>query len=166
MYLDSNIVFGVGIAILVIGIIFCIFPNFTMSFFTILVGLALLVLSISAIAVWYQTGRGTSAGNAMLVLGILGVICALACLIQPLSTAHTVTWLVALAIVIFGAAQLVSLLCASDIYGRNIAIVGAVIIVVLGICAMVRPQMVVQLVGVALIIEGISVMALSGMARL
>ena len=150
-----------GVVMLVIGLVFCLFPSSIMSFFTALVGLALLVMSISAIYTWAKGMKGSLLGTGVLVMGIIGLICGFTCLFQPLATASTITWLVALCVVVMGGAQLISLVFATGLPGRGVALAGAALVVIFGICAMVRPAMVVQFIGIALLVEGVSVVLLS-----
>ena len=165
MNLGKSLPLGTGALMLVIGIVLFAFPGFTMSLFTTIVGIGILVASISAIATWANGARDTLAGTATLALGIIGVLCAIACIFHPLSTASAITWLVCICVVVLGAAQLITMLLSRGMPGRGFGIVTTALVVVFGIGALLRPQLVVQFIGIALIVEGVSSIALCVMNR-
>ena len=150
-----NMGIGSGLILVVIGIIFLAFPAFTMVFFTTLVGLGILVIGISITMAWYKDMRGT------------GIIFSLVCLIHPLALATTMTWLVALAVVVCGIAQICGLVAMTGAPGRTVGIVGSAVVVLFGLLALLQPELVIQFMGISLLIEGITaiVMALAMQQR-
>lgn len=156
MFLDRGAVMGSGIVMLVFGIIFLVFPAFSMSFFAVMVGIAFLFGGISMLVSWWKGLRGSTAGVASAAFGVLGVAFALVCIVHPLAIASTLTWLVALCVVIAGISQLVALFLASGLPGRGIGIAATVIMTLFGVFALIWPPMVMQFIGISLIIEGAS----------
>lgn len=87
---NRGTLFGGGIVMVVLGIIFLAFPGFTMSFFTVLAGIGFLAGGISAIVAWWGT-REFGGGGGVLFFGILSIIFALVCFVHPLALATTLT---------------------------------------------------------------------------
>lgn len=164
MYLDKGALIGSGVVMLLFGIIFLVFPSFTMSFFAVMVGIAFLAGGISMIVSWWKGLRGTSVGVASLVFGILSVIFAIVCFVHPFALAATLTWLIALCVVIAGISQLIALFLASELPGRGIAIVTTILMILFGIFALTWPPMVVQFIGISLLIEGFSALIMGAIA--
>lgn len=165
MYIDKGAAIGSGIVMLVFGIIFLVFPAFTLSFLAVMMGIAFLFGGISMLVSWWRGLRDSAVGIATAVFGALSVIFALVCLIHPLAMASTLTWLVALCVVIAGISQLVALILASELQGRGIAIAATVIMTLFGIFALIWPPMVIQFLGISLIIEGVSAVIMGAVAR-
>ena len=165
MYANRGISLGSGIVLAIIGAVFLVFPAFSMSFITTLVGLCLLFASISTIASWYRSFRGSGVGTALLVLGLLLLVLALVCLLHPLATASTITWLAALLVVISGVAQLVTLLFAPYMPGRGIGFASTALVILFGVLALIQPALIAQFIGISCLIEGISFIAIAIMAR-
>jgi uncharacterized membrane protein HdeD (DUF308 family) len=162
-----NMGIGSGLILVVIGIIFLAFPAFTMVFFTTLVGLGILVIGISITMAWYKDMRGTGMGGGALFAGVICIIFSLVCLIHPLALATTMTWLVALAVVVCGIAQICGLVAMTGAPGRTVGIVGSAVVVLFGLLALLQPELVIQFMGISLLIEGITaiVMALAMQQR-
>lgn len=160
MYLDKGAVIGSGIVMLVFGIVFLVFPAFTLSFLAIMMGIAFLFNGISMLVSWWRGIRGSVLGIASAVMGALCIIFALICFIHPFAVASTLTWLVALCVVIAGVAQLIALLAAKELPGRGLGIIATIIVALFGIFALIWPPMVIQFLGISLVIEGISALIL------
>lgn len=151
---------GSGLILIVIGIVFLVFPVFTMAFFALLVGIGILVLGITIIMAWYQDMRGTGMGAGALFSGVVCLIFALVCLIHPLAMATTMTWLVALAVVICGIAQICGLIAMAGVPGRVAGIAGSAVVVLFGVLALLQPELIIQFMGISLLIEGITAIAM------
>lgn len=165
MYLDRGAAIGSGLVMLVFGIIFLVFPAFTLSFLAVMMGIAFLFGGISMLVSWWRGLRDSPMGIASAVFGVLSIIFALVCLIHPLAMASTLTWLVALCVVIAGIAQLVTLIMANGLPGRGIGIAATVIMTLFGIFALIWPPMVIQFLGISLIIEGASAIIMGVIAK-
>ena len=156
---------GTGIVFAVIGIIFLVFPAFTMSFFATLVGFGMLVAGISSLVVWFNDLRGTGTGGGMLFIGVICVIIAAVCFLHPLALAETVTWLVALAVVVSGIAQICGLVAMGSVPGRAVGIIGSAVVVLFGVLALAWPQLIIQFIGISLLIEGIMIFVMSAFSQ-
>lgn len=165
MYIDRGAAIGSGIVMLVFGIIFLVFPAFTLSFLAIMMGIAFLFGGISMLVSWWRGLRGSAVGTASAVFGVLSIIFALVCIVHPFAMASTITWLVALCVVIAGIAQLVALIMANGLPGRGIAIAATIIMTLFGVFALVWPPMVIQFLGISLIIEGTSAVIMGAVAK-
>lgn len=97
----------------------------------------------------------------VLATGILSIIFGLLCLLFPLAFAEAVIWFVAIAVIVFGIAQIISLITTRDINGRFVGILGSLIVVICGILALIWPPFVMQFIGASLLIEGITVIVMS-----
>ncbi len=86
-------------------------------------------------------------GAGVLATGILSIIFGLLCLLFPLAFAEAVIWFVAIAVIVFGIAQIISLITTRDINGRFVGILGSLIVVICGILALIWPPFVMQFIG-------------------
>lgn len=152
---------GSGIILAIIGIILFAFPTLSTMVFAMLVGFGILVVGINATYTWFSTLRGTGMGAGVLATGILSIIFGLLCLLFPLAFAEAVIWFVAIAVIVFGIAQIISLITTRDINGRFVGILGSLIVVICGILALIWPPFVMQFIGASLLIEGITVIVMS-----
>lgn len=160
MFLDKGTAIGSGLVMLVFGIIFLVFPAFTLSFFAIMMGVAFLFAGISMLVSWWRGLRGSIAGAASAIVGALSIIFSLVCFIHPFAVASTLTWLIALCVVLAGIAQTVTLVVAKELPGRGLGIAATVIMALFGVFALVWPPMVIQFLGISLLIGGISAIIL------
>lgn len=165
MYKNRGVSLGSGVVLAVIGAVLLLFPAASMSFFTILVGLCFLFAGFSALSAWSRTLRGTGFGTAVLAFSLLMIIIALVCIFHPLATASTLTWLVALLVVIGGVAQLATVIFAVGMPGRGIGAISTCIVILFGILALCWPPFIVQFIGVSCLIEGISLVVIALVAR-
>lgn len=152
---------GSGIILAIIGIILFAFPTLSTMVFAMLVGFGILVVGVNATYTWFSTLRGTGMGAGVLATGILSIIFGLLCLLFPLAFAEAVIWFVAIAVIVFGIAQIISLITTRDINGRFVGILGSLIVVICGILALTWPPFVMQFIGASLLIEGITVIVMS-----
>lgn len=152
---------GTGVILAIIGIILFAYPALSMSVFAMLVGFGILVMGINAIYTWFSTLRGTGMGGGVMVTGILSVIFGLLCLIYPLVFAEAMVWIVAIAVIVAGIAQIISLVTTRDVNGRAIGICGSLVVVLCGVLALVWPPFIMQFIGASLLIEGITVIVMS-----
>ena len=129
--------------------------------FAMLVGFGILVVGVNATYTWFSTLRGTGMGAGVLATGILSIIFGLLCLLFPLAFAEAVIWFVAIAVIVFGIAQIISLITTRDINGRFVGILGSLIVVICGILALIWPPFVMQFIGASLFIEGVTVIVMS-----
>ncbi len=155
---------GSGIILAIIGIILFVFPTLSMSVFAMLVGFGILVVGINATYVWFRTMRGTGAGGGVLFAGVLSIIFGMLCLLYPLVFAEVLTWFVAIAVIVFGIAQIWSLIVTPHLDGRFIGICGSIVVVLCGILALIWPPFIMQFIGASLLIEGITVIVMSMVA--
>lgn len=165
MFVNRGAAFGSGIVLVLIGLAFLAFPALMLTFFATLAGIALIVAGISGIVSWRSGLRDTVMGTMTLAFSILGLVLGLVCLVHPLAIASTLTWLVALCIVVTGITQLLALTRAAGLPGRGIGIAAGALVVVFGVLAMAWPPMIVQFVGISLAVDGISFIALALLAR-
>lgn len=160
MYLDKGAMIGSGVVMLVFGIVFLVFPAFTLSFLAVMMGIVFLFAGISMLVSWWRGLRGSFVGTASAMVGSLSIIFSLVCIFHPLATASTLTWLIALCVVIAGAAQLVALAVARDLPGRGLGIAAMIVMILFGLFALVWPPMVIQFLGISLIVGGVSAIIL------
>lgn len=151
---------GSGIILAIIGIILFAFPTLIHDVFAMLVGFASSSWAQRDYT-WFCTLRGTGMGSGVLATGILSIIFGLLCLLFPLAFAEAVIWFVAIAVIVFGIAQIISLITTRDINGRFVGVLGSLIVVICGILALIWPPFVMQFIGASLLIEGITVIVMS-----
>ena len=152
---------GTGIILVILGAVLLFFPALSMSVFAILVGIGILVVGINATITWYRTMRGTGMGSGVLFTGILSIIIGVLCLLNPLGFAGIITWFVVIAVIVFGIAQIVTLVATPNVGGRFVGILGNAIMILCGVLALIWPPFVMQFIGASLLIEGITVIIMS-----
>lgn len=152
---------GAGIILAIFGFIIFIFPNLSNMIFAMLVGFAILVVGINAVYTWFAALRGTGRGGGVLVTGILGIIFGMLCLLYPLAFAEAVEWFIAVAIIVFGAIQLIGLITTPDLNGRLIGILGTLIMIAFGIFAFVWPATIMVYVGISLFVDGLTIVIMA-----
>lgn len=152
---------GTGIILAIIGIVLFAYPVSSMWVLAVVAGCGILIMGINAIITWYRGMRGTGAGGGILLMGILTVIFGVLCLISPLAFAEFISWLVTIAIIVFGIAQIVSIATTPSMQGKAIGIIGSIIVVIFGVLAFFWPPLLMQFIGISLIIEGITVIVMA-----
>lgn len=152
---------GSGIVLAVIGLVLFAFPQLSMSIFAILVGVGILVIGLNAAYIWYSTMRDTGTGQGVLITAVLSIIVAIVVIVNPLTFASAITWIVALAVIVFSVAQIISLATTRDLNGKSIGICGSLIVLLFGILSFVWPPFIMQFIGVSLLIEGITIIIMS-----
>lgn len=165
MYLNRNISLGSGIVLALVGLLMLLFPGFSLSFLAVLVGIGILSVALSALSAWGSMLKGTGTGAVILTLGIVMLVIALVCLFHPLATASAITWLVALLVVIGGIAQLLTFTFAAGMPGRGVGIASTLATIVLGVLALIWPPFIMQFIGVACLVEGISLIVIALLDR-
>lgn len=152
---------GTGIILAILGFVLFVFPVSSMWLFAVLVGCGILVMGLNSVFTWFKTMRGTGMGTGVLVTGVLSILFAILCLISPLAFAEVISWFVAIAVIVFGIAQVCSLVATPNLPGRFVGILGSVIVVLFGILALIWPQLIMQFIGVSLFIEGLTVVIMA-----
>lgn len=152
---------GTGVILAILGIILWAFPVLSMSVFAMLVGFGILVVGVNATYTWFGVLRGSGAGAGVLVTGILCIVFGMLCLIYPLVFAEAITWFIAVAIIVFGIAQIVSLIATPNAKGKVLGIIGNLIVILFGILACVFPTLITLYIGISLFIEGLTMIIVS-----
>lgn len=145
-----------GIMLAIIGLVFILFPAATASFFTIMVGMGMLIAAINSFICWNELRR-VGGGGICLAFGICACALALVCLLRPLAFASTLIWITALCVVGMGVFHLFTALGmpSFNTATRITGVVSAILMIVFGALAMLWPAMIVQFLGVSILVEGI-----------
>lgn len=152
---------GTGVILVILGFILWVFPVPSMAVFAMLVGFGILVVGVNATYTWFGTLRGTGMGGGVLVTGIFCVIFGMLCLIYPLVFAEAITWFIAIAIIVFGIAQIISLITTPNVKGKVLGIIGNLLVIVFGVLACVFPELIMLYIGISLFVEGLTMIFVS-----
>lgn len=156
-----NLGMGVGLVLAIIGIVLFVFPSLSLTVFATIVGLGIMFSGASATIAWAQNLRGTGQGTGALIAGILSIVFGFICIMHPIAFAEALTWIVAVAVIVFAVAQIIGLLTTPDIDGRLIGVIGNLVVILCGVFAFVWPPFIMQFIGASLLIEGITTVVVS-----
>lgn len=164
MSLKSTLI--TGIMLVVIGLVFIIFPDATASFFTIMVGVGMLIAAVNSFICWNEL-RHVGGGGVCLAFGICACALALVCLLRPLAFASTLIWITALCVVGMGIFHLFTALGLPNVSGsaRMAGVVSSILMILFGALAMLWPAMIVLFLGISILVEGIYQMLAVGIVH-
>ena len=144
-----------GVVTLGVGIFFVVSPHETLSTFTVIAGIFLLVDGVLAI-IGSIFGRGEGRGLLALI-GVLSAIAGLVLIKKPFDTLVVFTLIIGVWFVVAGVVRFVTAVASPE--GRNGNIVIAILDVVAGIVILAWPDLglatVAVIIGIALILRGI-----------
>ena len=144
-----------GVAVLGVGIFFVASPHETLSTFTVIAGIFLLVDGVLAI-IGSITGRGEGRG-LLAIIGVLGAIAGLVLIKKPFDTLVVFTLIFGVWFVVAGIARFVAAFSVSEGRGGNIFI--ALLDVIAGIVILAWPGLglatLAVIIGIVLIVRGI-----------
>ena len=154
-----------GVLILVLGCMLAFTPVMSAQFFAWLVGFAFLIGAVVGFIVWNANKRAGISNGGSLFAAILSLIIALVCFFLPLFSAVILTWIVAWCIVVAGIMQIVMFARMKGTPHRVIGGISSVLVVLMGIIALAWPLLLVQFIGVAAIIQGISLIIIGAISK-
>ena len=144
-----------GVVTLGVGIFFVVSPHETLSTFTVIAGIFLLVDGVLAV-IGSIFGRGDGRGLLALI-GVLSAIAGLVLIKKPFDTLVVFTLIIGVWFVVAGGVRFVTAVASPE--GRNGNIVIAILDVVAGIVILAWPDLglatVAVIIGIALILRGI-----------
>lgn len=154
---------GTGVILAILGVIFFMFPVFSMSVFAALVGFGIMVVGVNATYTYFATLRGSGIGFGVMVTGILCIIFGFFCLLYPVAFGEALEWFIAIAVIVFGAFQLIGLITTPDVNGRAVGILGSIIVIIFGVCAFVWPSTIMLYIGISLFADGVTIILMACM---
>lgn len=149
----------IGIVLVLLGLVFCFAPEFTLAFITTLTGIAFLVAGIVGF-VNYITQTEKSVWDVL--LGIVGVVLGLILLFQPQAAISFVLGIIGILIFLSGVVDIVDALQANKLGAPrwSLFLLLGIVTALLGVAVFVPPvffrQAILVLAGIALVFDGVS----------
>lgn len=158
--MDSNKY--VGILIIILGLLFMCFPIFTSVLLSVIIGVSLLLLGISAIVLGFDMRQDNGSISAIIILfGILALILGILFTFYIDAVAFLVSFEFYILGIIMIIAGISGLIAKNDIKAKIMAL----IIIILGfvsfyvaVFAIAEPLYIAIIVGIVLVLEGIMVL--------
>lgn len=149
-----------GILSVIVGLIFIIFPMFSASFVSVIVGLSLLFFGISAAFMGFNMRRQTGyVGIAIMIIGIIAILFGFLFIfyIDALSFLIGLQfYIVGFIMIVFGITGLLSKMTRFSTFTSILVLLMGIVAIALASFAASQPIYIAIIIGIVLIIEGIS----------
>ncbi|AMD17295.1 hypothetical protein TL18_04210 [Methanobrevibacter sp. YE315] len=149
-----------GIFFLVLGLIFILFPMFSTELVSIIVGLSLVFFGISAAFMGYTLkDEQREVAIAIIIIGIISMIIGLLFIFYINAIAFLVAfefYIVGFIMILFGIVGLISKVNRISNFTSILVLLMGIVAIALGVFAANNPLYLAIIIGVVLIIEGIS----------
>lgn len=151
-----------GILSIVLGLVFILFPMFSVELVSIIVGLSLLFFGISAAFMGFNMRPDHNGFSiAAIIIGIIAIIIGFIFIfyIDALSFLVGIQfYIVGFIMIIFGISGLISKMTRFSAFSSILVLIMGIILIALGALAFNNPVYIAIVIGVVLIIEGIALM--------
>ncbi|MBQ2653409.1 MAG: DUF308 domain-containing protein [Methanobrevibacter sp.] len=151
-----------GILSIILGLIFIIFPMFSGELISIIVGLSLLFFGISAAFMGFNMRKQTGyVGIAILIIGIIAIIFGFLFIfyIDALSFLIGLQfYIVGFIMIIFGITGVLSKMTRFSTFTSILVLIMGIVAIALAAFAVSQPIYIAIIIGIVLIIEGVSMM--------
>ena len=156
---------GMGILSIIVGLIFIIFPVFSESLVSIVIGLSLLFFGITATYTGLDMRKyaNNTYSGPLIVIGIIVIILGFLFIfyIDALSFLVSIQfYLIGFLLIIFGIIGLLSRINAFSLFTSVLVFVMGIISIALGAFAWTQPIYIAIIIGLLLVIEGIALLFL------
>lgn len=149
-----------GILSIIVGLIFIIFPMFSASLVSVIVGLSLIFFGISAAFMGFNMRHETGYfGIGILIIGIIAAIFGILFIfyIDALSFLIGIQfYIVGFIMIIFGIMGMISRMTRFSAFTSILVLIMGIVMIALGVFAIDQPVYIAIIIGIVLIIEGIS----------
>lgn len=149
-----------GILSVIMGLVFIVLPMFSSQFVSVIVGLSLLFFGISAAFMGFNMRRQTGyVGIAITIIGIIAAIFGFLFIFYIDALSFLVSlefYIVGFIMIVFGITSLLSRMTRFSTFTSILVLIMGIVSIALAIFAANEPKYVAIIIGVALIIEGIS----------
>lgn len=154
---------GMGILSIVVGLIFILFPMFSESLISIVVGLSLLFFGISAVYTGWNMRQyaNNTYSSPFIVIGIIVIILGFLFIfyIDALSFLVGIQfYLVGFIMIIFGITGMLSRINTFSLFTSILVFVMGIVAIALAAFAMAQPIYIAIIIGVILVIEGVALL--------
>ena len=156
---------GMGLLSIIVGLIFMIFPLFSESLVSIIIGLSLLFFGITAVYTGLDMRRyaNNTYSGPLIVIGIIVIILGFLFVfyIDALSFLVSIQfYLIGFILIIFGITGLLARVNAFSLFTSILVFVMGIISIALGAFAWSQPIYIAIIIGLILIIEGLALLFL------
>ena len=156
---------GMGLLSIILGLIFIIFPMFSESLVSIIIGMSLLFFGISAVYTGLDMNKYANSMYAvpLIVIGIIVIILGFLFIfyIDALSFLVAIQfYLIGFILIIFGIIGFLSRISAFYLFTSILIFVMGIISIALGAFAWAQPMYIAIIIGLILIIEGVALLFL------
>ncbi len=149
---------GQGAILLILGIVSLAWPGLALLTVATMVGVGFLISGISSIAGFATLGAFSLFPGWALFGGVINVLLGILFLLHPLAASYTITWLIAVLVLVGGAGQLVSAwhLNKAGSSSWGFALLGGILTVLLGILMLASPALIVYYLAFFAIFYGVT----------
>ena len=148
-----------GIFFLVLGLIFILFPMFSIELVSIIVGLSLVFFGISAAFMGYTLKDNKGVAIAIIIIGIISIILGLLFMFYINAISFLVAfqfYIVGFIMILFGITGLVSRASKISNFTSILVLLMGIVAIALAVFAGNNPLYLAIIIGVVLIIEGVA----------
>ena len=148
-----------GIFFLVLGLIFILFPMFSIGLVSIIVGLSLVFFGISAAFMGYTLKDNKGVAIAIIIIGIISIILGLLFMFYINAISFLVAfqfYIVGFIMILFGITGLVSRASKISNFTSILVLLMGIVAIALAVFAGNNPLYLAIIIGVVLIIEGVA----------
>lgn len=155
-----------GIIMVLIGLVFIIFPALTGSMFSVFIGAGLCVGAISGLIAWWNMRKVMPSGG-ILLFALVDMVLGAICLAHPLATAISLGWVVALCIAGSGVLRIIFGVSTPYVTGASkvASVLSGACSVLFGGLAIAMPELLIYFLGAGLITSGAGMIALGIMLK-
>ena len=148
-----------GIFFLVLGLIFILFPMFSIELVSIIVGLSLVFFGISAAFMGYSLKDNKGVSIAIIIIGIISIILGLLFMFYINAISFLVAfqfYIVGFIMILFGITGLISRASKISNFTSILVLLMGIVAIALAVFAGNNPLYLAIIIGVVLIIEGVA----------
>ena len=148
-----------GIFFLVLGLIFILFPMFSIGLVSIIVGLSLVFFGISAAFMGYTLKDNKGVAIAIIIIGIISIILGLLFMFYINAISFLVAfqfYIVGFIMILFGITGLISRASKISNFTSILVLLMGIVAIALAVFAGNNPLYLAIIIGVVLIIEGVA----------
>ena len=148
-----------GIFFLVLGLIFILFPMFSIGLVSIIVGLSLVFFGISAAFMGYTLKDNKGVAIAIIIIGIISIILGLLFMFYINAISFLVAfqfYIVGFIMILFGITGLVSRASKISNFTSILVLLMGIVAIALAVFAGNNPLYLAIIIGIVLIIEGVA----------
>jgi uncharacterized membrane protein HdeD (DUF308 family) len=151
-------VVGAGALLSVVAIVFLVWPQGSLVTLTAIAGIVLIVSGIVDLVTTGQMRGSVVVAPWLTTYGVLDLIVGLLLIVFPRALSVVLPWLIGIAFIVFGIFELSSAQAMRKVHGSfgSLSVASGVVGILCGIMLFVAPSTIVVLMGIYLLVRGVS----------